>query len=201
MKRLAAATVAFAVFALVTSSAQEKGTILFVGSSIFHRWTQLAAQMAPLPVTNIAFDGAMTDDWNRLIDSRVIPAHPKVIVYYCGSNDVDTGDAPVRIVGRIRQFIDRVMAALPAARIVFVSVNKAPEKRERWNVVDEINRQIQKYAQRNPRVEFVDMNAVLLKTDGTPRPELFMNDQLHLRPAAYEEFAPMLKPVLTRALQ
>jgi len=181
--------------------AQDKGTILFVGSSIFHRWTQLSAQMHPLPVENIAFDGAVTDDWNRLIESRVIPARPKVIAYYCGSNDVDAGDSASRIVARIRQFIDRVTKALPNARVVFVSVNKAPEKRDRWDVVDDINRQMQKYVERNPRVQFVDVNPALLNADGTPRVELFMNDQLHLRPPAYEKFAEILKPVLTQALQ
>jgi len=181
--------------------AQDKGTILFVGSSIFHRWTQLSAQMHQLPVENIAFDGAVTDDWNRLIESRVIPARPKVIAYYCGSNDVDAGDSASRIVARIRQFIDRVTKALPNARVVFVSVNKAPEKRDRWDVVDDINRQMQKYVERNPRVQFVDVNPALLNADGTPRVELFMNDQLHLRPPAYEKFAEILKPVLTQALQ
>src|SRR5437016_12812526 len=87
--------------------AQNKGPIVFVGSSIFHRWTALERQMNPLPVINIAFDGAQTDDWNRLIDMRVIPLKPRVIAYYCGSNDVDAGDSAVRIVGRIRLVIDR----------------------------------------------------------------------------------------------
>jgi lysophospholipase L1-like esterase len=201
VKKLAAIVVAFAALAVVRPSADDKGIILFVGSSIFHRWTQLTAQMAPLPVTNIAFDGAVTDDWNRLIDSRVIPLHPKVVVYYCGSNDIDTGDSAVRIVARIRQFVDRVTAATPGARIVFVSVNKAPEKRDRWDVVDDINRQIQKYAERNPRVQFVDVNVALLNADGSSKTELFMNDQLHLRSPAYEEFTRILKPVLTKALQ
>ena len=180
--------------------AQDKGPILFVGSSIFHRWTQLTTQMAPLPVQNIAFDGAQTDDWNRLVDSRVIPAKPKVIAYYCGSNDVDAGDSAVRIVARIREFMDRVTTALPQTRVVFVSVNKAPEKRERWDVVDDINRQMQAYATKHPQVEFVDVNPALFNADGTSRTELFMNDRLHLRPQAYEEFEKILKPVLTKAL-
>ena len=186
---------------VASTHAQGKGTVLFVGSSIFHRWTQLTLQMAPLPVTNIAFDGAQTDDWNRLIDSRVIPAAPKVIAYYCGSNDVDAGDSAVRIVVRIREFIDRVTKALPETRIVFVSVNRAPEKRDRWDVVDDINRQMQKYAEKNPRLQYVDVNPVLANADGSPRMELFMNDQLHLRPPAYEEFAKIVKPALTKALQ
>jgi lysophospholipase L1-like esterase len=181
--------------------AQDKGPIVFVGSSIFHRWTQLTTQMAPLPVTNIAFDGAQTDDWNRLIESRVIPLRPTVVVYYCGSNDVDAGDSSAEVVARIRQFIDRVTKALPATRIVFVSVNRAPEKRDRWDVVDDINRQMQKYAEKNPRVHFVDLNPVLANADGSPRMELFMNDELHLRAPAYEQFAKILKPVLSEALR
>jgi lysophospholipase L1-like esterase len=181
--------------------AQDKGPIVFVGSSIFHRWTQLTEQMAPLPIANIAFDGAQTDDWNRLIDARVLPLKPKVVAYYCGSNDVDTGDSAARIIARIRLFIDRVTTALPGTQIVFVSVNRAPEKRDRWDVVDDINRQMQQYAAMHPRVRYVDVNPALANADGSPRMELFMNDRLHLRPPAYEEFVKILKPVLTEALR
>jgi len=188
------------ILALAPVRAQETGPIVFVGSSIFHRWTQLLSQMAPLPIANIAFDGAQTDDWNRLIDSRVLPLKPKVLAYYCGSNDIDAGAPASVIVARIRQFIDRVTKALPDARVIFVSVNRAPEKRDRWDVVDDVNRQIQKYAEKNPRVLYVDVNPALANADGSPRMELFMNDQLHLRPPAYEEFTKILKPVLTNAL-
>ena len=182
------------------AAAQDKGTILFVGSSIFHRWTALSTQMAPLPITNIAIDGTQTDDWLRVVDSRVIALKPKVLAYYCGSNDVDAGAPANVIVGRVRQFIERVAKALPDTKIVVVSVNKAPEKQDRWDVVDDINRQMQKYAEKNPRVTFVDVNPVLFNADGTSRIEFFMSDRLHLRPPAYEEFTKILKPVLTSAL-
>jgi lysophospholipase L1-like esterase len=174
--------------------------ILFVGSSIFHRWTNLQAQMAPLPISNIAFDGAQTDDMLRLVDAYVLPKRPKVIAYYCGSNDVSVGEPAGAIVGRIRQFIDRVTTALPGTNVVFVSVNRAPEKRDRWDVVDAVNRQIEQWASTNTRVVYVDVNPVLFNADGSSRLELFMTDRLHLRPPAYEEFSRILKPVLTRAL-
>ena len=194
--------VAIACLAIASpATAQDKGPIVFVGSSIFHRWTQLTSQMAPLPIANIAFDGAQTDDWNRLIESRVLPLKPRVLAYYCGSNDVSAGDSAVRIAGRIREFIDRVTKALPDTRIVFVSVNRAPDKRDRWDVVDDINRQMQTYAEQHPRVQYVDVNPALANADGSPRMEFFMNDQLHLRPPAYDEFTKILKPVLTKALQ
>jgi GDSL-like lipase/acylhydrolase family protein len=188
------------MLAPAAAAQQKTADIVFVGSSIFHRWTMLASQMAPLSITNLAFDGSQTGDMLRMIDSRVVPLRPKVIAYYCGSNDVDAGEPAAAIVGRILQFVDRVATALPGTRVIFVSVNRAPEKRDRWNVVDDVNRQIQTYATSHSRVEFADVNPVLFNADGTSRLEVFMPDELHLRPRAYEEFARILKPVLTRAL-
>ena len=68
------------------------GGIVFVGSSIFHRWTSLQSQMAPLPVTNLAIDGTVTSDMLAMLNSRILPLRPKVVAYYCGSNDVDLGE-------------------------------------------------------------------------------------------------------------
>ena len=43
------------------------------------------------------------------------------------------------------------------------------------------------------------VNPTLVDARGEPRLDLFMPDQLHLRPPAYEAFARILKPVLERA--
>jgi lysophospholipase L1-like esterase len=180
-------------------SGRANGGILFVGSNIFHRWTRLESQMAPLPITNIAFDGSVTADMLRMVDSRVIPLRPKVIAYYCGSNDVSLGEPAEAIAGRIVRFLELVSAALPDTRVVFVSINRAPSKEDRWDVVDDVNGQIKRYATSHPRVEYVDVNPVLFDANGKPRVDLYMGDELHLRPPAYEGFAKILKPVLTRA--
>ena len=150
--------------------------IVFVGSSIFHRWTNLQTQMAPLPIANLAFDGAVTEDILRLVDSRVLPRRPKVVAYYCGSNDISLGEPAPPIVARIRQFIDRVTTALPGSQVVFVSINRAPEKQDRWDVVDDVNRQIEVRGGER-RVTYVDVNPrCSMPTDR--RGSTFMNDRL-----------------------
>jgi lysophospholipase L1-like esterase len=181
------------------SAARPAAQILFVGSSIFHRWTNLATQMAPLPIVNRAFDGAQTDDMLRGFASFVLPDRPRVIVYYCGSNDVDAGEPAEAIVDRIQQFFGRVATALPDTQMIFVSINRAPEKKARWDVVDLVNRRVEAYAATTPRLKYVDVNPVLFNPDGTPRAELYLPDQLHFRAAAYEEFTRVLKPALTQA--
>jgi lysophospholipase L1-like esterase len=181
------------------TAVRSMGVIVFVGSSIFHRWTNLAQQMAPLPVLNRAVDGTQTADMLRMLDSDVLASRPKVIVYYCGSNDVDAGEPAARIFERIRQFVARVATALPETRIVFVSINRAPEKRDLWTIVDTVNHQVEAYAAGTKHLQYVDVNPILFNRDGTPRIELYLSDQLHFRPAAYEELASVLKPVLTQA--
>jgi lysophospholipase L1-like esterase len=202
-----AALIALSSFVPTDAAAQDptapaaRGGIVFVGSSIFHRWTDLQKQMAPLPVLNRALDGLQTTDVLRSLDSDLLRSRPKVIAYYCGSNDVDAGDAAEAIFDRIRQFIVRVEAALPGTRVVFVSINRAPEKRDRWDVVDAVNHLVQMYAAQTKHVQYVDVNPVLFNRDGKPRLELYLSDGLHFRPAAYEEFTRILKPVLTRAYE
>ena len=194
-----ALALAAALAAPALHAQQATGGVVFVGSSIFHRWTRLESQMAPLPITNVAFDGSVTADMLRIVDSRVIPLRPKVIAYYCGSNDVSLGEPADAIAGRIVRFVERVSAVLPDTRVVFVSINRAPSKEDRWDVVDDVNGQIKAYAASHPRVEYVDVNPVLFDANGKPRVDLYMSDELHLRPPAYEGFAKILKPVLTRA--
>jgi lysophospholipase L1-like esterase len=198
-RRLIALALAATLVAPALAAQPATGGIVFVGSSIFHRWTALGSQMSPLPITNVAFDGSVTADMLRMVDSRVIPLRPKVIAYYCGSNDVSLGEPAAAIVGRIVRFIERISAALPDTRLVFVSINRAPSKEDRWDVVDDVNRQIKMYAASHPRVEYVDVNPVLFDANGKPRFDLYMGDELHVRPPAYEGFAKILKPVLTRA--
>jgi lysophospholipase L1-like esterase len=177
------------------------GPIVFVGSSIFHRWTALSSQMAPLPIVNIAFDGAQTSDMLRLVDSRVVSYKPRVVAYYCGSNDVDAGEEGTAIFERIQQFMVRTRTALPDVRIVFVSIIRAPEKQSRWDVVDDVNRRVQAYAAARKGIEFVDVNPLVFTAAGMPRFDLYLSDQLHFRPKAYEAFAAALKPVLANAFE
>jgi lysophospholipase L1-like esterase len=181
------------------TAVRSQAVVVFVGSSIFHRWTNLTEQMAPLPVLNRAIDGTQTADMLRMLDSDVLPSRPKVVVYYCGSNDVDAGEPAARIFDRIRQFVVRVATALPGTRVVFVSINRAPEKQDLWNVVDAVNHLVEAYAGETKHLQYVDVNPSLFNRDGTPRMELYLSDQLHFRPAAYEELARVLKPVLTQA--
>lgn len=177
------------------------GQILFVGSSIFRKWTTVTEQMAPLPVLNRAFGGSRTPDLLVRFDQLVTPYAPKVIVYYCGSNDLKAGEAvedPAAIFGRFREFSERVRAARPATRIIFVSSTRSPDRVGRWEQVDHYNALARAYCAATPGHTFVDVNPALVDQAGRPRLELYVEDKLHFQAPAYVEFTRIIRPVVER---
>ena len=85
------------------------GGVLLVGSSTFKRWTNAVQDLAPLPVTNRAFGGSQTFHQLLFFDQVVSPCHPKLIVWYCGSNDVKGKKEPQGILQRTEEWLDKVM--------------------------------------------------------------------------------------------
>ncbi len=178
-----------------------KGGILFVGSSIFRKWTTVAEQMAPLPVLNRAFGGSRTGDQLARFEQVVPPYAPKVIVYYCGSNDLKAGttpEDPAAIFARFREFSERVRGRSPATRLIYVSATRSPDRVERWEHVDHYNALVRAYCAATPGRTFVDVNPALVDASGHPRLDLYVADKLHFHPAAYVAFTAIIKPVLER---
>jgi lysophospholipase L1-like esterase len=175
-----------------------RGAILFIGSSIFKQWTNVVADMAPLPVFNRAFGGSRTSDILERVDQLVLPYAPQVIVYYGGGNDLNNREPAAAVFGRIHDFEQRVHAKLPNTRILFVAIDRAPEKRERWDAVNAANALIRDYCAATPRLSFVDLNPATHDEKGEPRLELYRDDKLHFRPAAYVAFTAGIRPVLEK---
>jgi lysophospholipase L1-like esterase len=159
----------------------------------------LKTQMAPLPVFNRGFGGSRTWEVLYYMDKIVLPYRPRIIVYYCGSNDVDAGAGAAEIGGNFKAFVDKVASQLPDTRIFFVSINKAPEKKALWKVVDEANSLIRDYTGNNKQLGFIDVNPVLFDAKGNPRLELYRDDLLHFNPPAYLEFTKVIRPVIEKA--
>jgi lysophospholipase L1-like esterase len=173
--------------------------ILFVGSSIFRLWKDLGAHMAPLPVLNRAFGGSRTPEQLHFFDRVVLPYRPRIIVYYCGSNDVNAGETAEDIAWHYREFSERVRATLPGTRVYFASIIKAPQKRDRWDVVDRANALVQAYSATVADRGYLDINVALQDERGEPRMELYLSDQLHYLPPAYVRLAATVRPVVEQA--
>ncbi len=180
-------------------SAPPRGGILFIGSSIFRQWKNLGEQMAPLPVFNRAFGGSQTTDILHYMDQVALPYVPRMIVYYCGSNDVNAGRTAGEIAQGYREFAARVHAKLPETRIYYVSILRAPQKKDRWDVVDAANSMVESFSKTDPRLGYIDANPAVFHTSGQPRIDLYQKDLLHYLEPAYVEFTAIIRPVIERS--
>lgn len=187
--------------ARVSPNPQPRHAILFAGSSIFHYWESLSRDMAPLPVVNQAFAGARMHSVQAALEGLVIAWQPRIVVYYCGSNDIEDGATAAAVRDGFARFEREVRAALPATRIWFVSINRAPQKEPRWPVVDAANQAVARYCAEGAGLGYIDVNPVLSDAASRPCRELFLEDGLHLRPEAYQRFTSVMKPVLELAWQ
>ena len=85
-----------------------------VGSSIFGRWTNCINDLAPLPVLNRAFGGSVIGDQLFFFDQIVPSSRAALVVWYCGSNDVNSKQSPEDIVKEYRE-VDQAHARCAAA--------------------------------------------------------------------------------------
>jgi hypothetical protein len=184
-----------------SAASPEHGGIVFTGSSIFQFWTHLTDQLAPLPVLNRAIAGTVTQDMLDRIGQLVLPYQPRIVVYYCGSNDISAGADAGPIVERTKRYIQILHQRSPDTFFYYTSIQKAPEKRARWDVVEAVNREMERYSRQAPNVGYIDLNPVLFDSRNHVRENLFLPDGLHFRPdsTAYLEFSQVVKPILTKA--
>jgi lysophospholipase L1-like esterase len=175
---------------------------LFVGSSIMKQWTAVPEHMEPIPAINCAFGGSRTWEVLHYMDEAVVRYQPRLVCYYCGSNDVNAGAPAEEIIANITVFAERLRAALPGCAIVFCSIIRAPQKEKRWQVVDDANAAIEALATSLDCCEFVDLHPALeLEPAGSRQPDqaLYQKDGLHYVPEVYETcFAPAVRPAVER---
>ena len=172
------------------------GSIVFIGSSSIRRWQALGEDFPGLPVLNRGFGGSEYPDLVRYAERLVAPVKPKMVVFYAGDNDVSRGRTPEQIEADIRELAGKVHRALPQTRIVFMSIKPSLS---RWKYVEQMrqaNERMRKFVAEDPRRIYVDVFTPMLGADGQPRPELYVEDGLHLTRVGERLWTSILEPVL-----
>ena len=181
--------------------AQDQGAVVFAGDSLTGQWKtpRLAAAFPNLKVANRGIGGDVTRGLLFRFKEDVLDLNPRAIVMCIGTNDLSTHTEPVIIAQNIALLLDQATAQNSALPIILCTVPpranpKAPLKRP--GVVTELNALIVKLAQGRKNVVVVDLYSALATPEGTPKPEYFSDDKLHLIAAGYEQWTSRLTPVL-----
>jgi len=168
--------------------------ILFTGSSTFTLWKNVQEDFPDRLVLNTAFGGSQYSDLLFWYDRVIRPFKPATIVIYEGDNDLAEGEMPDSVTSEAIRLVNRLKSDFPLIRIVILSPKPSPS---RWDMHDRYETFIRLMKTRLPaEVLFIPVWTGFLSADGTPRRELYLEDNLHLSRRGYEILIGKLKPVL-----
>ncbi len=171
--------------------------ILFVGSSSIRMWRTLAEDFPQHRVINRGFGGSQIIDSVFYADRIVFPYQPRLVVMYAGGNDINAGKNPEQVFEDFRAFAARVWSNRPRTHLAYISIAPNPKRWEQVEKTREVNRRIQEFAQKNPRrLVFIDVSREMLGPDGEPRPEIFLEDRLHMNAKGYAIWKRVIGPYL-----
>lgn len=176
------------------------GGIVFVGSSSIVRWKTLAKDFPEYNVINRGFGGSEIADSVRYVDRIVTPYKPVMVVFFAGTNDIAAGKSAQTVLNDYREFVTKVHAKLPKTDIAYLSISPAPSRWDKLETMKEANLLIQEYANSREHLIFVNLYLLMVTDKGGPRPELFVEDQLHLSPLGYEIWAREVRKILPKHL-
>lgn len=182
-------------------NAPPKDAVLFVGSSTIRLWPT-AERFPDWPVINRGFGGSHISDVNHYLDRVVLKYDARVILFYAGDNDIGNGKSPAQVLEDYQAFVSRVRAARPDAHIIFLPVKPSLARWTLWETMRTLNEMVRKYSATQPRLHYIDVAPPMLGSDGRPRPELFIEDGLHMSAAGYDLWTGLVQkavaPLLAR---
>lgn len=172
------------------------GAILFIGSSSIRLWKTLAQDFPEHQVINRGFGGSQIVDSVSFAERILLPYRPRMVVLYAGGNDINSGKSPEQVFADYQSFVKKVQTALPETRIAYISIAPNPA---RWAQVEKVkaaNKLIADDARRHPQLAFINVFPQMLGEDGKPRPELFVEDRLHMNATGYALWTRIVSPYL-----
>ncbi len=146
------------------------------------------------PVVNRAIGGTITADWVSCLAGILSAESPDVVLFYCGSNDINAGVAEDEIVANVARCRRIVAAYSPDTAFAYFSIIKAPQKLGKWDLIDRLNDAIRNALPAGDL--YVESNDVFVQ-GGQPVVQYYIEDGLHLTNEAYEDLGAYTRPLIS----
>lgn len=172
------------------------GGIVFTGSSSIRLWKTLQEDFPGLPVINRGFGGSQVPEVTAFVGRIVLPYRPRLVVIYCGGNDINAGRTAAEVLADTQAFVRAIHAAAPETRIAYIAVAPNPARWSQIATVRAANQAIRTWMAGDPRLTFIDVFPHMLGPDGRPKPDIFVDDQLHMNEKGYAIWREVVGPYL-----
>jgi len=175
-----------------------KNGIVFVGSSSFTKWTELENVYKKYQAINRGFGGSTLAQANYYVADLIYPYQPRQVVIYSGENDVAMDHtSALETLNRFAAFFTSIRNKYPKTAVLYVSMKLSPSRTENAETVLHANALIKEYLSSYTNTQFVDVNSKMMR-NGKLRPELFLEDMLHMNQAGYDIWIKEITPYLLK---
>ena len=177
-----------------------KGAIVATGSSSMRGWhSRIAEDLSPLTIIPRGFGGSNMNDVRHFLDELVLRHAPRAVLLYEGDNDAAGGVPPEQIMAQFDAITAAIHEILPETRIYVLAVKPSIQRWHLWESMSATNAMFADRAAKDARLTFVDIATPMLGEDGTPLPEIFVADDLHMNDAGYDIWRDTVRPIVVEA--
>ena len=179
---------------------QDQGAIVFVGDSLTGGWKNLAKDFPKLKVANRGLGGDTSRGALFRFQEEALALNPKAIVIEIGNNDLTASASPAVTLANIAAMLALAEKEKPGVPVILCSIPtsanpKAPVKAEARQT---INEGLRKIASERKNTHFCDLYPAIANPDGTPNPEFYVEDKLHMSDAGHLKWAELLTPIFEK---
>lgn len=182
------------ISARIDSLGWEPGSTVFTGSSTIRMWKSLQRDFPDHEILNTGFGGSKASDLETHLFPLVIRLEPSRVFIYEGDNDIWAGVEAADILTSLDNIVNRLQLINPKTEIYLIGAKPSPSRWEKRANYAIFNQKLQEYCLAKEGVEFVDTWMALTDKTGNARPELFIQDQLHLNEKGYEIWTSIFRP-------
>lgn len=173
--------------------------ILFTGSSSIRMWKSLSEDWSPMKTINRGFGGSTIPEVTYYADRLIKPHQPKIIVFYCGENDLSNDDTKAKLALKsFKLFAKYIKTNLPDTKVFFIAIKPSIKRWNYWPKLNEANIKLEKFISKQDNYYFVDVAAPMLDDKGIVLQDIFIEDNLHMNAKGYEIWKNTLAPVLEK---
>ncbi|MGB0839962.1 MAG: GDSL-type esterase/lipase family protein [Chitinophagales bacterium] len=118
----------------------------------------------------------------------MFPYSPKLIVLYCGENDISEGETPQMVFRSFKQLVHLIESRLPNADIVYLPMKPSVNRWNLWPQYQEGNVLISDYINIPIQTHLfeIPIEKSMLEASGEVKTDIFIADNLHMNAKGYE---------------
>ncbi|WP_157963256.1 GDSL-type esterase/lipase family protein [Algoriphagus litoralis] len=181
------------ISAKIDSMGWQAGSTVFTGSSTIRMWKSLQTSFPKENILNTGFGGSKASDLETHLFPLVIRLEPSRVFIYEGDNDIWANVPVADILTSLDNIVNRLQLIDPNIKIYLIEAKPSPSRWEKKANYEIFNQKLKEYCLAKEGVELVPVWKALTDDAGNPRPELYIQDQLHLNEKGYEIWTAIFK--------